>query len=253
MVNNPLQVPLDPMVQRLVGSVQNRLGIAVAQGYVSAASKDDAYELYILSLLVEAALQEGSAPPRYLDRDGRPTTSPLFRRGPGELHVESPLYTHVVLRFPDKPPLEVHLGVMVAGKTPAVISHEFDIAVIPADEADRCRRPDQPDRRRAAQATRRRSRKHPQSSKVMLMVECKFYPGRSAGLGLARAFRGLVADISTEDCFFVSTQISSEAETFIGKFSRQIGNGVLPPSNAALVSRLKDKFRSVFEQYKRMS
>jgi len=91
--------------QTLLNSVRGALKMAVAANYVSEAKADDAYEAYILSLVVQAALAEGATnPPMFQDKWGKSTKSLVLRRGPGDIWGTTRRFTHVVLQFAKSPP-----------------------------------------------------------------------------------------------------------------------------------------------------
>jgi len=240
MVNNPA----NPPIATLLNSVRGALKKAVDANYVGQAKADDAYEAYLFSLVVQAAVSEGAAsPPQFQDAKLNPTADLVFRRGPGRIAATSTrLFTHAVLDFSNAPALEVHLGVLVNGKAPVVMGHEFDICVLPQEEAKRCRSRDSSGKS-----------KNPASSKVFMMVECKYYPqAKPLEVAVAASFRGVTDDLTTKYCFFAVTAMEPAAEKFLGKFTDKIGHGVVPPTSANYAAtQFRSQLQNAFHQYTR--
>lgn len=129
----------------LLTDVEAALGTAVTLDYANKAKQHDLYEAYVLTLLLQAANDEGWTL-QLRDGWGHPVTSAVFRLGPGRL--PSRRYTLVHMSKLGRPDLEAHLGVKVSGRTPVGVSaatvsrrllHEFDLIVLPASDADACR------------------------------------------------------------------------------------------------------------------
>ncbi|MGH7028453.1 hypothetical protein [Brevundimonas sp.] len=159
----------------LLEAIRTALRGVAHSGYGPADAIEDIYEAYVWTRVIEAARRLGwhvtySAP------DGSWSGTLMLRRGPGVIYSPTP-FTFAVLTKPLTDPLEVHLGVMVTGRSG--VAHECDVLVLPAD---------------AAQAARDAG-EHPSYRNVVLQAECKFYTG-SLPLGLARGLRGLSADCS---------------------------------------------------------
>lgn len=172
----------------LLAAVQAALGSAVTLGYASTVKAHDVYEAYVLTLLLEAARDTG-----WLldlrDTTGAMTSKALFRLGPGRL--ASGLFTHVHMTRAGNQDLEVHLGVKVSGKSARKVSkptacghllHEFDLLVLPATVAARCRR----------------ANADPAYTDVVLHAETKFYTGNLT-LPLGRAAVGMAVECDLAD------------------------------------------------------
>ena len=61
-----------------------------------------------------------------------------FRTSPRRIWSKLRPYTHAIIRFPNKLPLEAHLGIMVQGSSGAL--NKADVAVIPWSEGEWCRK-----------------------------------------------------------------------------------------------------------------
>ena len=202
---------------------------SVSTTCITNSNASDIFEAYIFSLLIEAAENEGGEI-SFIDVNGRVTSDLIFRTSPGYIYSKSQPYTHAVLRFLGRPNLEVHVGIMVAGRSE--ILHECDLAVIEQSEAETCRR----------------EMVHPRSSKLKISVECKFYSARLK-LDLARSFLGLSKEFFVKDIFFVSNTNSINVEKIFSKHRAKWDHKIIPSSTNEVI-RLKNQFQTVFKDYK---
>lgn len=138
---------------------------------------EKAYEAYVFSLCLRAAREMGCTP---VLKSVLGTTNPnpfVFRGAPGQIHSKYKDYGYAEFSVKgDK--FEVHAGVEFEGTSKT--THELDVSVMKAEEAERCR-------------------KIPSDPAVSALVgawECKFYGG-SLQKHLGRAFVGLVDDAGT--------------------------------------------------------
>jgi len=169
---------IDPLLlQEIETAISNSIGPAIG----SFPSASDLFEAYIFSILLDAAQTEG-ANIEFRDVSGNLAQRLIFRSSPGHIYSTVQPYTHAVIRFIGKNPLEAHVGVRVAGKSGVL--HECDVAVIDQDEADTCRVQQVP----------------PRSYHLLVAVECKFY-STLLQLNLGRSFIGLTTDISAKKTF----------------------------------------------------
>lgn len=167
----------------LLADVEAAIGMATTLGYASRAKQHDLYEAYVLTLLLRAAVANGWSH-QLRNGWGFPVTSAVFRLGPGRLPSCS--YTHLHMSKSGKPTLEAHLGVKVAGKSPVGVSaatvskrllHEFDLLVLPAADAQACRK----------------AKADPDHSVVLLHAEMKYFGGNLT-LPVGRASVGMVVE-----------------------------------------------------------
>lgn len=215
----------------MISAITAILGPAISVSPIAASSLNDIFEAYVLTLVIRAARDEG-AMVNYINRDGTVATSMLFRTSPGFIYSSAKNYTHAVITFPDKPSLEAHIGVKVAGKSGVL--HELDVAVMERAEAENCRR----------------NSVSPRSNKVLVGVECKFYAS-SLQLHLARGFVGLVNDLSVKSPFFVTNTSSASVEKLL---SHRVKHGwekeISPACKNTEVERLVHAFRACFKNFK---
>lgn len=217
-----------PVHDDLIRAIEAIVADAESVGYADPGSTNDVYENYVWTLALQAASYH-DATISYQTVDGATTTSLVFRTAPGAIYSSNSQYTHAVLSFPDCPPLEVHVGVRITGKSRVL--HECDVAVIDGDEADLCRR----------------EQVHPRASKVLIAVECKFYT-TAIQLHLGRGFLGLTNDILRKDRYFVTNGASTSVNKLITYHQTEWEFGVLPKTRAA--DALVHSFARAFRNYR---
>ncbi len=115
----------------LLDAIRIALRGVAHSGYGSGDAFEDLYEAFVWTRVLEAARRLGwsvafSAP------DGSWSGTLLLRRGPGVIYSPVP-FTFAVLTKSGCTPLEVHLGVMVTGRSG--VAHEYDVLVLPQPEA----------------------------------------------------------------------------------------------------------------------
>lgn len=213
----------------LLTPIQAILGPSLSPSLSTASATSDIFEAYAFTLVVEAARTEGASI-SYRDVFGRIPTTFVFRTSPGYIFSTIHPYTHAVIMFPNKPPLEAHVGVRVVGKSKVL--HECDVAVIEQAEAETCRQRQVP----------------PRSSQVLIAVECKFY-STPLQLHLARAFIGLTSDLSANKSFFVTNSSSNSLEKLLSGRRKDWEHNLVPDS-AVEVMRLRHKFQHAFQHFK---
>lgn len=185
----------------------------------------DLYELYILTLVIEAT-ENLNGHVSYEDVHGAVPQTFIARTSPGYIYSTQQAYCHAVLSFPQTPRvpvLEAHIGIRVAGASGVL--HECDVAVLPKAEANTCRA----------------NRVQPRHSALVLAAECKFYAD-ALPLGMARAFIGLTADLSRDSRYFVFNLTEQTLEQYLAARARHWGRSVTPGS-----PRDEGRLRSAFE------
>jgi hypothetical protein len=213
----------------LLSEIKAALGSALSPNLTAASDGSDLFEAYVFGLVLLAARQEGALSIRFENVDQSTPNAFTFRTSPGHLYWDSRPYTHAVIEFPNRPELEVHLGIYVGGKSGVI--HEADVAVILRDEA----------------ITSRNNQVPPRSSKVILAVECKFY-STNLPLSLARGFVGLCSELTSRDCFFVMNTGSTSVEKLLTHHGKNWENQVFPTSDR--VNLLRAAFREAFKHFK---
>ena len=223
-----------PLIDQLLADIRNQLGQAVNLNLTRRSSACDVFEAYVFSIVLDAAMREGALLPiRLEDTSGNPSNTAAFRTNPGRIYPSgpaSPPYTHAVIRFRNKPELEVHQGIFVSGKSGLL--HECDVAVLLRTEGQTCRQ----------------NRVHPRSAKVIFTSECKFY-GAGLGIDLARGFLGLTTDIWKDGRFFVSNSASNSSQKLLTHHDRKWAEDLVP-NNPNVVNRFRALIERVFEEFK---
>ncbi|MEU2083164.1 hypothetical protein ABZ569_15000 [Streptomyces albus] len=213
-------------VDDLVNEIKSLLA-ARAVSYDSASKPSDVYEGFVFSQIVATASRHG-ATVTYEEVYGAKASSLVFRTGPGHLYSNSQPFTHALIEFDGAPALEVHLGVYVTGSSGVL--HECDVLVLPAEEA----------------ALSRAQGIAPRGSQCVLIVECKYYIS-NLGIGLARNFEGLRADIRTQNELFVSNTRSSSIVRYLDARKRGFEPDVVP--NSPQAGYLQAEIRKTFKSY----
>lgn len=213
----------------LLDQIGTSLGSAISSSLTTASGTSDIFEAYVFSLLIEAARAEG-ANITYRDVNGNTPSVFVFRTSPGYIFSTNHSYTHAVISFANKPPLEGHVGVRVVGKSGVL--HECDVTVIQQAEAETCRQRQVP----------------PRSSRVLIAVECKFY-SVPLQLHLARAFIGLTSDLSVGKPLFVTNSSSPSVEKLLSGRGKGWEHNLLPTATLEVL-RLRHKFQDTFQYYK---
>jgi len=217
-------------VNELLSDIRAALGGAIAPSFTTYSSVSDIYEGYVFALILQAARTEG-ATISFRDIFGNTPATFVFRTSPGHLFSTAQPYTHALIEFAGKPPLEAHLGVRVFGISKVL--HECDVAVLTRDEAEMCRR----------------LRVSPRYSKVVIAVECKFYAS-DIPLHLARSFMGLSRDLASGNRYFVVNTTSASAVKMLGHHHKHGWEHQIVPSSTVSVERLRNSFQNSFKNYK---
>jgi hypothetical protein len=233
----------------LLNDINAALVGAASGGYKTRAAVSDIYEVYILTLVIKAARAEGAVI-SYRDANDNPTSKFVFRTGPGFIFPRNPMrrkFTHAVLEFPGKDPLEAHVGIYVAGNSGVL--HECDVSVVDLNEAQKCR-------------LLVPAKVAPHARKVLLATECKFYKS-GLRLNLARSFVGLTADFSGKPFYFVANTSSAliagtkrrprseSIEIFLNeRLHAHQWQVAIIPTELRRVDRLQGSFEEMFKKYK---
>lgn len=138
--------------------------------------EEKAYEAYVFGLCLRSVRTLGATPVLH-GIDGIPIPF-VFRGAPGQIHSKYRNYGYARFSLEGQD-FEVHCGVEFKGTSG--MTHEIDVCVLKAEEADACRlNPDDP-----------------RAASVVAAWECKFYSA-TLNKALGRAFVGLMADMGTK-------------------------------------------------------
>lgn len=192
----------------------------------SSGQANDAYEVYVFTLVLEASIQEG-ATVGFRASSGSRNPSPLtFRTSPGSIFSSANDYSFATIDFPDGLSFEAHIGIYVEGA--AGVLHECDVAVLDAAEGEFCRR----------------NRVHPKKRCLALSAECKFYTGK-LGIAIGREFIGATTELGTSGRFLLSNSDGKSVDRVLAHHNRDRYFN-LSPSNNDAESQTVARFRSVF-------
>jgi hypothetical protein len=196
----------------------------------------DLYELFVLSIVIDAAKSQGPVTIDHRDIAGNVTTTLRCPTSPRAIGRGN--YTYVRISFPGKKKLEAHLGVYVIGKSNVI--HECDVLILPHEEAENCRRRTKPAPNPVY---------HPRAASVLSFTECKCYDSTNLTIGHGRAFLGLCQDIRPKGicAAFVSTKTHDQISKYLIAYKRIYGKGLVPANTQEiqwLQSKYADRFRS---------
>jgi hypothetical protein len=214
----------------LLNEIRDTIG-SLPSNVTASASLDNIYEVYLFSLVLKAALNEGAIINLRNQNNARPTTL-YFRTSPGYINSNNRSYSYAEIIFEGKPTLEAHVSIRVSGGSDVL--HECDVCVLFRDEAELCRRSS--------------DRIAPRSSKVILNIEAKFYT-TSLSLNLGRSFLGLTSDISSPDSFFITNTSSDSIEKLLSHKKKSWEHNI-KPGNTDKLTRLIPAFQNVFKNFK---
>lgn len=188
---------------------------------------NDAYEVYLFSLIIRAAQHEG-ANIGFEDNKNKSNPNKLvFRSSPASIYSNAGAFTHAVISFNGLPKLEAHVGVYVQGL--AGVIHECDVMVVEADEAYFCRG----------------HKVHPKKNKVVIATECKLYEN-NLGIKIGREFIGMTADLGKEHRYLFSNSLGPSLEKILVHHKRSRLLGVSPLNKdleGEAISMLRQSFR----------
>ncbi|WP_157256525.1 hypothetical protein [Pelomonas sp. Root1217] len=192
----------------------------------SGGQANDAFEIYVLTLALRAAKEEGAAI-TFQSALGNINPSPLrFRTAPGRIYSPTKDYTHARIDFPSGLSYEAHIGIYIEGL--AGVLHECDLAVMEQAEGAFCRR----------------NWVHPKKAAVLLTAECKFYTGK-LGIALGREFLGTTADLGAEGRFMLSNSDGRSVDRVLAHHKRKRHFGLTPLNPDAEIQVIA-QFREVF-------
>jgi hypothetical protein len=212
----------------LLAAIQTQVA-SLATAYQNAASNADLYEAYTLSIVADGARSEGGTV-SILDNAGNPATTLLLRSGPSDIFTTTQAFTHLRIAFPSVPPLEVHVGIYVGGRSG--VKHECDVVVLPQNEAEACRL----------------NQVVPKHSSLIFAVECKYYAS-GLGLNLARSFIGLSSEILRSDTCFVSNIQADSVDKVFEQHKRKWEPN-MEPGHPTEVGRFRHLAQDCLKRYK---
>lgn len=189
--------------------------------------------LYIFNIIVAGAKNEGGKV-SYKDVTKQATDKLIFRQRPGQIYDKTQPYTHALIEFENKPPLEIHIGVKVHGRLRVL--YDCDICVLYKMEADACRN----------------NSREPRASRILLGVNCE-YSASQLQPEVAQAFLSLASELRVAgDCYFVSNSVSEVAGKLLASRKRKWECGIIP-GDVNSVNRLMYGFQTMFKDFQAKS
>jgi hypothetical protein len=191
------------------------------------------FKFYILSIVIQAARNEGALVyfKDVLKRDPEGLT---FRHRSGQIYDTTQPYTHGVIEFENKPPLEIHLGVKVHGRLRML--YDCDICVLYKMEAESCRE----------------NQREPRASRILIAVDCHHYTTQLK-LEFAQAFLAFSSELRVAgNCYFVSNSESETVAKLLASRKRKWETGITPEQTNN-VNRLMYEFQNTFKDFKAKS
>jgi len=164
-----------PTLAQLETAIDNLLNHPLGLGNFNLVRRveEKAYEAYVFGLCLRAVRALGVTPTLH-GISGTPTPF-IFRGAPGQIHSTYKNYGYAKFSLNGES-FEIHCGVEYKGTSG--MTHEIDVCVMRASEADACRL----------------NPGDPRAASVVAACECKFYSG-TLEKSLGRAFVGLVSDL----------------------------------------------------------
>jgi len=195
----------------LASAIEANLADAIAPNLTSADAACDLYEAYVFTLVLRAARVENFVV-TYESVGQAPLGTFIFRTSPGHVYTNTQAYCYAVITSQEGLELEVHVGVMVRGRSH--VAHECDVLVVERQEAIECRS----------------NRVDPRHTRSELTVECKFY-SKTLALGLLRSFIGLSADLNGAENRLVTNVTSASVARLFKAHNRYWTDHLSPGSD----------------------
>src|SRR5437660_5278266 len=223
----------------LLGQIASLLPLALDPAYISKAATDDIYEAVSFCLIAKAA-EDAEGKVSFVDGDGKPVTSLCFSTQPHR--VSKGPYTHALIEFDGKLRLEAHIGIYISSKTLDIM--ECDVCVVQKREADFFRK-------YTKQSVRNRGeREAPDSSKVLIATECKYWENDLNSL-VSYACIGRFKSLSAKHHHIVTAIRSRRAERKIRDgLGCYVWQPALLPTNAAPIMRFQGVLIQEFTDYR---
>ncbi|OCQ93332.1 hypothetical protein BCD67_03565 [Oscillatoriales cyanobacterium USR001] len=210
--------------------IRNKLTGAINPKFHTAIEQSDIFDVYLFTILLKAIANEGGDIYYKNVLDGNPN-SLVFRKTPGKIHGNIHPYTHAVVEFPNKPPLEVHIGVKVQGR--AGVLHECNVLVLYKKEADLCRL----------------LSREPRHSQVIVAIKSQFYTSQLK-VEIAGSFIGLASDIRYEGgSYFISNSSSYSVAKLLTTARKKWEHNIVPGATND-VNRLMYSLQTIFKDFK---
>jgi hypothetical protein len=222
-----------PINTSLIQEIKTQLEQALSPEIQTQRQTANLFKFYILSIIIQAARNEGALVyfKDVLKRDPEVLT---FRHRAGQIYDRTQPYTHGVIEFENKPPLEIHLSVKVHGRLRML--YDCDICVLYKMEAESCRE----------------NQREPRASRILIAVDCHHYT-TPLKLELAQAFLAFSSELRVAgNCYFVSNSESETVAKLLASRKRKWETGITPEQTNN-INRLMYEFQNTFKDFKAKS
>ncbi|WP_449417594.1 hypothetical protein [Phormidium nigroviride] len=217
-------------ISPLIQQIGFKLNGAIDRNFNAYVEQANIFNIYLFTILLKAIANEGGEI-YYKDVfDGNPN-SLVFRKNSGKIHGNVHPYTHAAIEFPNKPPLEVHIGVKVQGR--AGVLHECNLLVLYQKEGDLCRL----------------LNREPRHSQVIIAIKSQYYTS-PLKLDIAGSFIGLASDIRYEGGSYFISNSSSDSVAKLLTTARKKWELNIVPGGTNDVNRLMYSLQTIFKDFK---
>ncbi|VXD21220.1 hypothetical protein [Planktothrix paucivesiculata] len=217
----------------LLDNINQQLKQTLNPDLQTARDLEDWFKFYIFNIIIKAARNEGALV-YYKDVLKRNPETLVFRRRAGQIYDLTQPYTHAVIEFEQKPPLEIHLGVKIHGRLRVL--YDCDVCVVYKMEAESCRT----------------NKREPRASRIFMAINCHHYASELR-LEFAQTFLAFSSELRVAgDCYFVSNSSSPAVGKLLASRKRKWEYDIVP-SETNNVNRLMYEFQTKFKDFKARS
>jgi hypothetical protein len=219
-----------PINTRLIQDIKTQLEQTLSPEIKTQRQTANLFKFYILNIVIQAARNEGALV-YFKDVLKREPEGLTFRHKAGQIYDMTQPYTHGVIEFENKPPLEIHLGVKVHGRLRML--YDCDICILYKMEAESCRE----------------NQREPRASRILIAVDCHHYT-TPLKLEFAQAFLAFSSELRVAGkCYFVSNSESETVAKLLASRKRKWETGITPDQTNN-VNRLMYEFQNTFKDFK---
>ncbi len=217
----------------LVKGIRDQIQQTISPDLKTERQLSNLFQFYILNILIQAARNEGALV-YYKDVLKRNPETLIFRARAGQIYDSNYPYTHAVIEFEKKPPLEIHLGVKVHGRLRML--YDCDVCVLYKMEAESCRE----------------NQREPRASRILIAIDCH-HCATPLKIELAQAFLAFSSELRVAgNCYFVSNSESDAVAKLLASRKRKWESGIIPHQTNN-VNRLMYEFQNTFKDFKAKS
>ena len=192
-------------------------------------TREKAFEIYVLSLVVEAVRRAGGQFDIYGIVSGLNPNPVVFRAAPGAVFSRTQNFAYIDCVLNGKQ-FEIHVDVEFEGSSGA--THEMDISIVDDTHAERSRQ----------------GRRNPRYS--IYVIECKFFSSSTPSIGLARALVGLTSDTHPKmGSAFVSNGATDNLKIYLSGRSRPDPHIDLTPLNNLSEERFINNIENLLRKW----